>query len=68
MIVPIVKFVLYVNLTCKRVYGDCYLSGGKRQTYQAGRPTTKLPSNQDLQSHVDVGHLSFFMMNQRSGR
>jgi hypothetical protein len=36
MIIPIVKFVLYDNLACKRVYGG-YLSGGKRQTYQAGK-------------------------------
>jgi hypothetical protein len=42
MIVPIIKFVLYGNLACKRVYGGCYLSGGKRQTYQAGK-TPNLP-------------------------
>jgi hypothetical protein len=42
MIIPIVKFVLYDNLACKKVYGGCYLSGGKRRTYQAGK-TPKLP-------------------------
>jgi hypothetical protein len=47
MIIPIIKFVLYDNLACKRVYGGGYLSGGKRQTYHAGKtpnlPLTYLP-------------------------
>jgi hypothetical protein len=42
MIVPIIKFVLYDNLACKKVYGGDYLSGVKRQTYHTEK-TPNLP-------------------------
>jgi hypothetical protein len=37
MIIPTVKFTLHDSLACKRVYGGCYLLGGKRQDNFTGK-------------------------------
>jgi hypothetical protein len=37
MVVPIVKFLLYSSLACKKVCGGGYLLGGKCQAYHMGK-------------------------------